>query len=143
MAKLYELCITSQLSNLTQIAEFIAQRTALAGLDEDQAFAVQMAVDEACTNAIEHAYEGRQDGEVRICCYLESRDFVVRISDRGRPFDPSSVPSPDICAPLQDRQVGGLGLFLMRKLMDSVEFRFDAVQGNEVVMRKHRQAGQR
>lgn len=141
MAKLHEICVTSQLSNLTQIAEFIARRTAMAGLDEGQAFAVQMAVDEACTNAIEYAYEGRQDGEVRICCYLEGRDFVVRISDRGRPFDPSSVPLPDIRAPLQDRQVGGLGLFLMRKLMDSVEFRFDAVQGNEVVMRKHRQAG--
>jgi anti-sigma regulatory factor (Ser/Thr protein kinase) len=137
MAKLYELCVSSQLTNLAQIAEFITQRAALAGLDEEQAYAVQTAVDEACTNAMEHAYEGRADGEVRICCYQEDCDFVVRITDFGKAFDPATVPVPDVSAPLEERTAGGLGLFLMRRLMDSVEFHFDPVQGNEVVMRKH------
>ncbi len=138
MGKSYELCISSQLSNLATVAEFVAHSASLAGLDEDQVFAVQMAVDEACTNTMEHAYEGRQDGEVFICCYLEGGDFVVRITDHGKPFEPASIPSPDVSSPLEERGVGGLGIFFMRRLMDSVEFRFDAIRGNEVTMRKRR-----
>jgi anti-sigma regulatory factor (Ser/Thr protein kinase) len=136
MVRLYELCVDSHLANLAEIADFVAQHAVRVGLNEDDVFAVQMAVDEACTNSMQHAYEGREDGEVRVCCYLEDRDFVVRISDQGHAFDPATVPEPDISAPLETREIGGLGLFFMRKLMDSVEFHFDASQGNEVIMRK-------
>jgi serine/threonine-protein kinase RsbW len=133
-----EICVTSQLTKLEQISQFVADRAVLAGMDEDQAFAVGMAVDEACTNAIEHAYEGREEGEVHVCCSIEGDDFVVRVIDHGKPFDPSSVPVPDITAPLEERQIGGLGIYLMKKLMDSVEFRFDEALGNQVTMRKRR-----
>ena len=133
----YELCVRSELSNLAQIAEFVTDRARRMGLGEDQVFEVQMAVDEACTNAMEHAYEGRSDGEVRICCFLEDHQFVVRITDFGKPFSPDEVPAPRIDAPLEEREIGGLGLFFMRKLMDSVEIR-SGDQGNEVVMVKHR-----
>ncbi|NLG50185.1 MAG: ATP-binding protein [Chloroflexi bacterium] len=134
----YEICVTSRLSNLSEIAEFVSDRAALTGLDERQVFEVQMATDEACTNSMEHAYEGREDGEVRVCCYLEGDCFVVRITDFGRPFDPDSVPKPDLQSPLEERQIGGLGIFLMRELMDSVEFHSDPIAGNQVIMRKQR-----
>jgi len=140
MTEEYEICVTSQLSRLAQISEFVAGRALLAGMDEDQAFAVQMAVDEACTNAIEHAYEGHGDGEVHICCFVEDEDFVVRVIDHGKPFDPCSVPEPDVSTPLEERQIGGLGIYLMKKLMDDVEFRFDQALGNQVIMRKRRRA---
>jgi serine/threonine-protein kinase RsbW len=131
------LCVASQLRNLAEISAFVAARAEAAGLTEEQAFAVQMAVDEACTNAMEHGYEGHEDGEVRLCCYLEGVDFVVEVADRGKRFDPAEVPVPHLDAPLEERAVGGLGLYLMRRLMDSVEFSFDEQSGNQLVMRKH------
>ena len=131
-----ELCVTSRLTNLARIAEYVAERAARAGLSEEETFAVQMAVDEACTNSIEHGYQGAENGEVRVCCYTEDDDFVVRITDFGRAFDPSSVPEPDLSGPLEERQIGGLGLFFMRKLMDSVEFFCNVGGCNQIVMRK-------
>jgi serine/threonine-protein kinase RsbW len=135
----YELCVRSALSNLAQIAEFVSDQARSAGMGEDQVFEVQMAVDEACTNAMEHAYEGRLDGEVRICCYSEDHQFVVRIIDFGKPFSPEDVPAPRTDVPLEEREIGGLGLFFMRQLMDRVEIR-SSEQGNEVVMAKRKSA---
>lgn len=139
MAERHELCVNSRLSNLATIADFVAERARLAQLDDDQVFDVQMAVDEACTNIMEHAYRGRQ-GEVRVCCYEESNDFVVCIYDGGAAFDPATVPDPDVSGPLEERDVGGLGLFFMRRLMDEVRFGFDPATGNELIMRKRRKA---
>ena len=131
-----ELCVRSQASNLASIAEFVSGRARQSGMDENTVFDVQMAVDEACTNIIEHAYAGRGDGEVRICCYVRDADFVVSISDDGMPFDPDAVPEPRIGAPIEERDIGGLGLFFMRQLMDRVEFHAGALSGNMVEMTK-------
>ncbi|NLT74570.1 MAG: ATP-binding protein [Chloroflexi bacterium] len=129
----------SSLSHLAAIAEFVADGARQAGLSEEEVFAVQMAADEACTNSIEHAYGG-QEGEVRICCWAEGNEYVVRITDFGRPFDPDSVPIPDTKAPLTERNIGGLGLFFMRELVDQVDFASDPIQGNQVTLRKRRHA---
>jgi serine/threonine-protein kinase RsbW len=141
MTQEYELCVTSYLTNLAQIAAFVSEHAAQLGMDQDAVFAIQMAVDEACTNSMEHAYGGQENGEVRVCCYFEDGDFVVRITDFGKTFDPAAVPTPDLARPLEERETGGLGLFFMRKLMDSVEFTSDPTTGNQVTMRKHREAG--
>lgn len=138
MSEQYALCVKSQLTNLAQIATFVSDQAQSVGMNEDQVFAIQMAVDEACTNSIEHAYNGQDNGEVTICCYAEDDDFVVKITDLGAHFDPAAIPEPDTSVPLEDRAIGGLGLFLMRQLMDSVEFRTQAATGNVVIMRKHR-----
>ena len=140
MSSEYELCVASQLSNLANIAEFVSEAAARAGLDDNQVFEVQMATDEACTNSMEHAYDGREDGEVHVCCYVEDNAFVVRITDFGRPFAPQDVPVPDVTLPLEERSVGGLGLYLMRKLVDDVEFSSDKTAGNQVTLRKLRKA---
>ena len=133
-----ELCITSEMENLEAISDFVASVAKELGLDEDQTFALQMAVDEACSNIIEHAYGGRRDGIISVCCQVADEDVVITIRDKGRPFDPQSVPRPDVTAPLEERVNGGLGLHLMEKLMDSVEWEFDSELGNTLTMRKHR-----
>jgi anti-sigma regulatory factor (Ser/Thr protein kinase) len=107
------------------------------GFSEREVLRIQVAVDEACANVIEHAYSDMAPGEMEVECHCEGRDFVVRIRDWGRCFEPGCVPEPDIKAPLEERTLGGLGLFLIRKTMDSAEFSFDPILGNELVMVKH------
>jgi serine/threonine-protein kinase RsbW len=130
------LCVTSSLTSLSDIAQYVAVQASAAGLDEDRTFEVQMAVDEACTNSIQHAYRGHNSGELRVCCFREGDDFVVEITDYGAPFDPQTIPDPDLTGPLEARAIGGLGVYLMRRLMDSVQFRANPESGNVVVMRK-------
>ena len=132
----FELCVDSDLSHLAATPNSWLREARQAGLSEDDVFAVQMAADEACTNSIEHAYGGRT-GEVRICCWTEGDQYVVRITDFGEPSDPESVPVPT-SVPLLERSIGGLGLFFMRKLVDQVDFFSDAVQGNQVILRKRK-----
>ena len=95
---------------------------------------VQLAVDEACTNAIKYACSDK--GDIIITCELQDNDFVVTIRYWGIRFDPSSVPPPDLEADLDKRKIGGLGIYLMGKLMDDASYSFDAEKGNTLVMRK-------
>jgi serine/threonine-protein kinase RsbW len=127
-----------QLEQLADISLFVVQVAEEAGLDESAVYAVQLAVDEAATNIIEHAYQGEDRGE--ICCSIESNQEGVKITlqDWGIPFNPAEIPEPIIGAPLEEVQSSGLGLFFIRKLMDEVRFDFSADKGNTVTMIKKR-----
>ena len=102
---------------------------------EEGIFEIQVAVDEACTNIIKYAYSGK-GGIIIVTCEMKGNDLVITIRDKGKPFDPASVPSPDLGPDLDKRKIGGLGIYLMRKLMDDVSYSFDAEKGNTLVMRK-------
>jgi len=101
-----------------------------------------MAVDEACSNVIEHAYGQDAAGDITLRCRLqESGDLRVDILDHGKPFNPDRVPVPHVDpdnADLDAMKVGGLGIFFMRKLMDEVVFHFDEATGNHLTMVKRR-----
>lgn len=125
--------------SLAEISEFVTREARQAGLNETAVFAVQMAVDEACTNIIEHAYGGGGRGAIDCTCLAVEEGFKVILADRGRPFDPKKVPEPDLTSPLKRRKEGGLGLYFMRKLMDEVQFGFDAQRGNVLTMVKHKE----
>jgi len=130
----YELEIDGNLENLSAIADFIGTAMRQLGIEEG-IFEVQMAVDEACTNIIKYAYSSK-GGIIAISCELQGNDLVITMRDSGKPFDPDSVPPPDLEVDLYDRRVGGLGMYLMRKLMDDVSYDFDAQEGNRLTMRK-------
>jgi anti-sigma regulatory factor (Ser/Thr protein kinase) len=138
-ALIRELTVPGFLADLGRIADFIETVCAEANVPPEARFDLQLAVEEACSNVIEHAY-GNQGGELRIRFETRRDDVIITLHDRGRPFDPHSVPAPELAAPLDERPIGGLGLFMMRKLMDSVRFSFSLTDGNTLVMTKRRVA---
>lgn len=135
MPKQRDLTVDGRLENLATIAEFVTKVAQASGLNEKATFEVQLAVDEACTNIIEHGYGEEKNGEIALCCEFAEGDFVVTIRDNARLFEPDAVPSPDITCSLDKRKKGGLGLYFMRQLMDEVSFHFDA-EGNKLTMVK-------
>lgn len=124
------------MERLSDIAEFIQEAAGASGLDENQTYDIQMAVDEACTNIIQHAYHGRPDGTIDIVCEPRGKEFVVTLRDYGDHFDPKKVARPDTRKPLELRKIGGLGLFFIYTLMDRVKFDFSTARGNELTMAK-------
>jgi serine/threonine-protein kinase RsbW len=132
----YEITVPARFENLALIGEFIVTVARRAGFDEKGVFNVQLAADEACTNVMEHAYE-EQDGQVRVACVLHPDRLEIGVHDTGRRFDPTKVPPPDLDAPLEDRETGGLGLHFMRAVMDDVRFEFNK-SGNHLTMVKRR-----
>jgi serine/threonine-protein kinase RsbW len=124
---------------LDDMREFVGQAAADTGLDEKQVYAVQLAVDEACTNIIEHAYGGECDDEIEITCNVQDEGLTVIIRDHGQTFDPTIVPEPNLKASLAERGIGGLGLYLIRKMMDDVRFESSPDSGNVLTMLKCKQ----
>jgi serine/threonine-protein kinase RsbW len=131
-----QLIVPANLDSLAKISVFITDATSRAGLDDHAAWQVQLAVDEASTNIIQHGYSDDAPGDIELAWRVDGSDLIVTLRDRGRRFNPDDVPAPDISSPLEERQAGGLGLYLMGRLMDSVEFEFDDVQGNLLKMTK-------
>ena len=98
---------------------------------------VLLAVDEAATNIIVHGYK-RQQGRIEIEMRPEGPDLIIVLRDEAPLFDPTRHPSPDLTLPLEQRQPGGLGIFLMRQVMDEVTHRPRAGGGNELIMIKRK-----
>jgi serine/threonine-protein kinase RsbW len=123
---------------LDEIRELVAQ-TALAGsFTEKEIYSLQLAADEAASNIIEHAYAGISNANLDITCDMRGDTLTITMRDTGISFDPSSVKQPNLKADLSERQIGGLGLYLMRKLMDEVHYESDPKTGNLLTMIKRR-----
>lgn len=114
----------AQFEVLDDLREFVGQQAQACGLDEKSVYAVQLAVDEAFTNIIEHAFGGECRENIECICQCTPVGLEVTLIDCGRPFNPSVVPDPDLVSDLEDRQIGGLGLYFMHKMMDEVWFTF-------------------
>ncbi len=111
-------------ANLPLIGQFVSRAAEAAGFDERNRYAVQLAVDEACTNIIEHAYGGEGDYLIECTCQTQNGDLVITLRDWGQPFDPAAVQPPDLEADLQECRIGGLGLYFIHQFMDEVHFDF-------------------
>ena len=123
------LVLSAYYENLEQVREFAAQAAKDSGLEPDDIYNVQLAVDEAFTNIVEHAYGGEGDDEIQCNCQIAGDGLTISLKDCGHPFDPESVPDPDLDSDLNERKVGGLGLFFIHELMDEVDFTFTIEAG--------------
>lgn len=129
-----ELTVPGRVADLPDVLTFIENVCEEAGVRPELWFDLQLAVEEACANVIEHAYGG-QGGDLMITFATRGRDVVLTVWDHGRPFAPEKVAPPDMSLPLTQRGIGGLGMHLMYHLMDEVRFDF-AESGNSLVMVK-------
>ncbi len=116
-----DLHIKADLENLAIVAEFVSACCEHWRIGEKNAFNIQLAIDEAVTNVIEHACQ-RGECALSIHCWVEQHNFYVRLQDKGRKFDVNDVPEPTVEGPLAERGPGGLGIYFMRQLMDEVHF---------------------
>lgn len=121
--------------SIPTITQFVADAAEAALLDEDAVFHCQMAVDEACTNVIEHAYGENPNSNFEITCAVEPGKCTIEIVDQGKRFDPTSVPPPEISQNLDDIRPGGVGIHLIKQLMDEVRFEYTG-RGNTLTLVK-------
>jgi serine/threonine-protein kinase RsbW len=137
------LTFAGRYEGLAAISEFVTGAARAAGLDARAIFAVQLAVDEACSNIIDHAYGGEGHGDIECTCRVTDDGLTVVLRDQGRPFDPSYVPQPNLSPSLEDEDCtgGGLGLYFMHQLVDEVHFEFGPDSGNVLTMVKRRETG--
>lgn len=122
--------------NLDEIREFVGDAANKVGFSDKEIYSIQLAADEASSNIIEHAYAGVKEGKLEIECSTFEGGLKIVMRDQGKSFNPSSVPEPNVNASLSERKIGGLGLYLMRKLMDEVTYESSSETGNTLTMIK-------
>jgi serine/threonine-protein kinase RsbW len=126
--------------SLAAIIAFVTEVACQAGLNREAVQAVQLAVDEACMNIIEHAYQGTESGSIECSCAVDARGLTITLVDQGIPFDFDKVPQPCLSANLEERSERGFGVYIMCQLMDEVRHTFSPQRGNILTMVKYRGA---
>ena len=122
---------------LDQIRDFVAEVAREGGFNDKEVYSIQLAADEAATNIIEHAYKGITNGQIELTCGMRGAELIITMHDHGKTFDSRKVKRPNLEADISERQIGGLGIYLMQKLMDEVNYHSSGA-GNLLTMIKRK-----
>ena len=137
MTQVFEYSIEADLENLKQARSFIESSGNTLGVKSDTLGDLCLVVDEAVTNIILHGYDGR-GGTVDLQMERDGDSIVISIRDAAKSFDAADVETPHLETSLREREFGGMGVFLIRKLTDEAEFRTLPAGGNELRLVKRR-----
>lgn len=133
--------IPSSTRYLEKVRSFVSGHALAADLPLDTVEQFKIAVDEACANVIEHAYRGEDHHEVDIAVIIETDRFIVRIRDKGVSFDQSQYKEPNLLELTKRGAAGGLGVHIIRRLMDRVEYKTRG-RVNEISLTKYTKTSQ-
>ncbi|MDD5332546.1 MAG: ATP-binding protein [Rhodoferax sp.] len=112
----------AHVENLPLVSEFVEQRADHFGLETKKKIGLLVALEEAFVNVCSYAYPVGE-GEVELACSAQDDAFVLEIADKGLPFDVLSLPDPDTGLGIMEREIGGLGVYFIRRLTDDVSYR--------------------
>lgn len=133
------LTMPGTLDSLEGISDYAVRAAAAADLDQKATYKLRLAIDEIATNIVVHGYEeaGLQ-GPIDIWAEIDDTDLRIVIEDMATPFDPAKAPSPEgMDLPLEERQIGGLGVFLALRSVDELIFeRVDGRNRNTFIMHR-------
>lgn len=132
-----DLVVKSSTDNLSIIREFTTSSAAECGCGDELTGKIILAVDEACTNIIKHAYKYSSSGDIGIKIRFANSTLYITITDSGEHFDSNNVPAPNLVEYQKQKKSGGLGIFLMKKLMDEVNYKILKDNRNQVELVKH------
>jgi len=136
MSSRYQITRAAELESLPIFRDFITDCCRRYQVPGEIILDLKLAVDEACTNIITHGYKGMDPGSIILSFRIESDRVLVEVTDFGHCFEPVMTVLPDVEAALEDREPGGLGLFLIYQTMDHIDYEATEA-GNCLTFTKH------
>jgi anti-sigma regulatory factor (Ser/Thr protein kinase) len=127
--------LTNSLAELPRSAEAVDAFCVRHDIASSVGFAINVSLEELLSNTMAYGYDDDGSHEIIVRIWRDDADLVVDLTDDARPFDPTRFPPPDLETPLLEREIGGLGIHLVRRMMDHMEYRRDGQQ-NHVRLRK-------
>ncbi len=131
-----QLTLHNDVEQISLLEEYIASIAETTGIDASTTMSLNLALEEAVTNVVLYAYPAGTEGFVQIDALYDGSELVFVVSDTGIPFDPTQKEEADITLSVEERPIGGLGIFLVRQLMDSVTYERRDGQRNILTMTK-------
>ena len=124
--------LSNRLEEIERLAAAIEAFGAAHQLPDPVIFAFNLSLDEVVTNVISYAFKDVQEHPIDVRLCLMGDVLQAEVTDSGRPFNPIDVPTPDLDAPIDERRIGGLGIHIVREMMDSLEY---AREGERNILR--------
>ena len=121
---MHKAVFAARLDNLETMLDFIEHSVKEVGFDAKKSNEVRLASEEVLVNVINYAYPDKQ-GNIEIACTADDKRLLLEIVDWGIPFNPLLLLEPDIKSPMEKRKIGGLGIYMVRSIMDRVDYRRD------------------
>ena len=129
------LVIENDISEISKLAVFIDELGEEMNLTPELIFNLNLVLEEAVSNVILYAYGKEEQKEISLVAYLSDNNLVFVLTDSGMEFDPTKVPDADVTLSAEEREIGGLGIYLIRQIMNTVEYQ--RIDGKNVLtMRK-------
>ena len=130
-----EIKIANNMTEVARLADFVEELGSELELSPEITMNINLALEEAVANIILYAYPQDQLHEIRLKVTKAGQQLIFLLSDSGKSFDPTRVPEADVTLPLEERPIGGLGIFLIRKIMNEVTY--ERIDGkNNLTMKK-------
>ena len=114
--------VPAQMNYLRVLRKFVSRIGTKYGFSQSELYAFKASVDEACANIIEHGY-GHKDGSITIKAIVKSESLTIELVDHGKSFDPKKMKKPDLNSYVDTGKKGGLGIFIIRRLLDEVDYK--------------------
>lgn len=130
-----QITLSAEVASLPLGRAFIEKACRQVGIEDESCYDLQLAVDEALSNIIEHGYAGLEPGEIILRWQFNSQKLTITVMDYGHAFTPEEPERPDVEAIFQSGKQGGLGLFLIYHIMDRVSYR-TTTEGNILTLTK-------
>jgi sigma-B regulation protein RsbU (phosphoserine phosphatase) len=125
------LILQHNVQQVTQLASFVSEVCEAVGLDMATTMKINLAIEEAVVNVMNYAYPVGNVGDVNIEAQADNNQLEFIISDSGRPFNPTTQQEADTALNAEERPIGGLGIHLVRNIMDSINY--ERVNGNNIL----------
>ena len=125
------LVLPNDVQTIPRLQHFVDEVCDSVDFDQAQTMQMNLALEEAVVNVMKYAYPKDTPGDVKVDAYRDEGQLVFTISDSGTPFDPTAREKVDTTLSLEERPIGGLGIFLVRELMDSIHY--ERVGGRNVL----------
>lgn len=122
MRLLLNIKLPAKLENLGRWMEAVSECAKEQGFDQKKIGRIELALEEALVNICNYSYP-EEPGNAEVSCKQDNRRFIIEIVDSGIPFDMTSLPAPDVTSSIEKRKIGGLGIFLIKKMVDGVKYR--------------------
>jgi serine/threonine-protein kinase RsbW len=129
-----KLVIKNEISEIAKLSLFVEELSEELDLSPDLTFNLNLVLEEAVVNVINHAYPKNESQEISLSAQKIDDNLYFVLTDSGKEFDPTQVPDADISLSAEDRQIGGLGIFLIRQIMNKVEYQ--RIDGKNVLTLK-------
>ena len=123
MTRQLELTLPNQRSGVTRLQDQLEAFAQQQGLAARALHDVQLALEEHLTNILSYGYDDKQEHLIRVSLELNLAELRVEVEDDGHPFNPLERLAPDTSKPIEERPIGGLGIHMMRKALDGMEYR--------------------